>query len=169
MLHFIWVGVGRQSDGRGGATARKAVESGMSICLSPGVLGGAGRIANPDFHSSLRATCASGSRAPWVYEADQPASDLSISSSESLEPMRLESGGLTVLRPDGGGSGWKLDSVVPYLPWFWLCGSLSTLLVLATGLIGVEQLARGRAVYSRAVRSRVVFARWQIRWGLRGG
>ena len=32
--------------------------------------------------------------------------------------------------------------VVPYLPWFWLCGSLSTLVMLATGLVGVEQLRR---------------------------
>ena len=29
-----------------------------------------------------------------------------------------------------------------YLPWIWLCGSLSTLVMLATGLIGVEQLRR---------------------------
>ena len=31
---------------------------------------------------------------------------------------------------------------MPYLPWFWLCGSLSTLVMLATGLVGVEQLRR---------------------------
>jgi len=31
---------------------------------------------------------------------------------------------------------------VPYLPWFWLAGSLSTLVMLAMGLIGVEQLRR---------------------------
>ena len=36
----------------------------------------------------------------------------------------------------------RLDSVVTYLPWFWLCGSLSTLVMLATGLVGVEQLRR---------------------------
>jgi beta-lactamase regulating signal transducer with metallopeptidase domain len=34
----------------------------------------------------------------------------------------------------------RLDTLVPYLPWFWLSGSLSTMAMLATGLVGVERL-----------------------------
>jgi beta-lactamase regulating signal transducer with metallopeptidase domain len=36
----------------------------------------------------------------------------------------------------------RLDSLVPLLPWFWLCGSGCTLFMLAAGLAGVEQLRR---------------------------
>ena len=64
-------------------------------------------------------------------------------------------------------SGSRLDSLVPFLPWFWLCGSLSTLVMLATGLIGVEQLRRS----SRLVESgdlRGVAAHWPIHSGSPG-
>ena len=37
---------------------------------------------------------------------------------------------------------WRLESLVPYLPSFWLAGSCSTLSMLATGLIGVHRLRR---------------------------
>jgi beta-lactamase regulating signal transducer with metallopeptidase domain len=36
----------------------------------------------------------------------------------------------------------RLDPLVNLLPWIWLSGSLSTLVMLATGLIGVEQMRR---------------------------
>ena len=146
MLHFIWVGVvvslmaavGRRLAKPSSPECRYAL---ALVCLA--ALAGSPILI---FIRVFEPPVPAGVVPLGFMQADQPASDLSISSSESLKPMRLESGGLTVLRPDGGGSGWKLDSVVPYLPWFWLCGSLSTLLVLATGLIGVEQLRRSSRV-----------------------
>jgi hypothetical protein len=36
----------------------------------------------------------------------------------------------------------RFSLLVPYLPWFWLIGSLSTLVAIVTGLVGVEQLRR---------------------------
>ena len=53
-----------------------------------------------------------------------------------------ESQGLALERTVSEPRRWRLDYLVPYLPWFWLAGSLSTLAMLATGLIGVEQLRR---------------------------
>jgi beta-lactamase regulating signal transducer with metallopeptidase domain len=44
--------------------------------------------------------------------------------------------------PAGFASRSWLESLVPCLPWFWLLGSACTLAMLATGLIGVEQLRR---------------------------
>jgi beta-lactamase regulating signal transducer with metallopeptidase domain len=44
--------------------------------------------------------------------------------------------------PAGLASRSWLEFVVPCLPWFWLSGSACTLSMLATGLIGVEQLRR---------------------------
>ena len=37
----------------------------------------------------------------------------------------------------------RAEALVPYLPWLWMAGSLSTLALLATGLVGVEGLRRG--------------------------
>jgi beta-lactamase regulating signal transducer with metallopeptidase domain len=44
--------------------------------------------------------------------------------------------------PAGLASRSWLEFVVPCLPWFWLSGSACTLAMLATGLVGVEQLRR---------------------------
>jgi beta-lactamase regulating signal transducer with metallopeptidase domain len=41
---------------------------------------------------------------------------------------------------------WKLESIVPYLPMFWLAGSLSGLAILTTGLIGVHRLRRSSRI-----------------------
>jgi beta-lactamase regulating signal transducer with metallopeptidase domain/tetratricopeptide (TPR) repeat protein len=41
---------------------------------------------------------------------------------------------------------WRLESVVPYLPAFWLVGSLSALVMLTTGLIGVHRLRRSSRI-----------------------
>jgi beta-lactamase regulating signal transducer with metallopeptidase domain len=49
----------------------------------------------------------------------------------------------------------RLDSLVPFLAWFWVCGSGFTLVILATGLVGVEQLRRS----SRLVESGDVLRR----------
>ena len=43
---------------------------------------------------------------------------------------------------DGAPTRSWLESLVTLLPWIWLCGSLSTLIMLALGLIGVEQMRR---------------------------
>lgn len=36
----------------------------------------------------------------------------------------------------------RVEALVPYLPWVWIGGSLSTLALLAAGLVGVERLRR---------------------------
>ncbi|WP_435009096.1 M56 family metallopeptidase [Tundrisphaera lichenicola] len=36
----------------------------------------------------------------------------------------------------------RVEALVPYLPWLWMAGSLSTLALLATGLVGVDGLRR---------------------------
>ncbi len=52
---------------------------------------------------------------------------------------------------------WKLESVVPYLPAFWLAGSLSAFVMLTTGLIGVHRLRRSsRILESGEVRQRLL-------------
>ena len=41
---------------------------------------------------------------------------------------------------------WKLEAIVPYLPAIWLTGSLSALVMLTTGLIGVHRLRRSSRI-----------------------
>jgi BlaR1 peptidase M56 len=60
---------------------------------------------------------------------------------ESVMPARPGLHDLALIRPEST-SRWKLDSLIPFLPAFWLAGSLSTLFLLITGLIGVAQLRR---------------------------
>ena len=48
--------------------------------------------------------------------------------------------------PESTSARWRLEGVVPILPWFWLLGSALTQLMLATGLIGVERLRRSSRV-----------------------
>ena len=71
--------------------------------------------------------------------------------------------GLAVEQPVSDSRRWSLDSVVEYLPWFWLAGSFSTLALLATGLVGVEQLRRSSRLIEvgELARRRL----WPIRWG----
>jgi beta-lactamase regulating signal transducer with metallopeptidase domain len=84
---------------------------------------------------------------PYVFAETKPtAREHSIVFRKSQPQSPLESQSWTVVRSAGQASRRKLDSVVPYLPWFWLCGSLATLLVLATGMIGVEQLRQSSRV-----------------------
>ena len=44
---------------------------------------------------------------------------------------------------------WRLDDLVPFLPWLWLCGSTLTQVMLATGLVGVERLRRSSQLVER--------------------
>lgn len=81
-----------------------------------------------------------------ITGAGLAATDRSIPSWENLKPAGFKSQVVPVPEPADRGNGRNLESVVPYLPWFWLGGSLSTLLVLATGLVGVEQLRRSSRV-----------------------
>ncbi len=49
-------------------------------------------------------------------------------------------GGMALGQPEDSPKKMRLELVVPWLPWLWLCGSVLTLTMLATGLIGVKQL-----------------------------
>ena len=66
----------------------------------------------------------------------------SLASSDGLIPAPTGPGALSVHWPSNELRRLQLDDWVPYLTYFWLGGSLSTLFILATGLIGVEQLRR---------------------------
>jgi beta-lactamase regulating signal transducer with metallopeptidase domain/tetratricopeptide (TPR) repeat protein len=146
MLHFIWVGV---VVGLMAAVGRRLVKPsspewryGLALVCLAALAGSPILIFIRVFEPSVPARVVP----VGSVRTGHAAIDRSTSSWESPKPARLESQRLTILRPAVGQSGWKLDSVVRYLPWFWLCGSLSTLLALATGLIGVEQLRRSSRV-----------------------
>ncbi len=92
----------------------------------------------------------------WLYEPVSPADVALIRPVENRKPAGSDATaianrrhaqwpeflGRSLDRPAGNSMRWSLDSVVAYLPWFWLTGSFSTLVMLATGLIGIEQLRR---------------------------
>ncbi len=146
MLHFIWVGLvvglvaalGRRLAKRASPELRYGL---ALVCLA--ALAGSPILI---FVRVFEPSAPAGVVPVGVVEKGQTARGGSDSSWENLRPAKFDSQGLSVLRPMVRLNGWNLDSVVPYLPWFWLCGSVSTLLMLATGLIGVEQLRRSSRV-----------------------
>ncbi len=146
ILHFVWVGVvvglvaamGRRLFKPASPESRYGL---ALVCLA--ALAGSPIVI---FIRVFEPTMPVGVVPGGLIETDQTVSGNSNSSRESPKRARLDSPDLTAVEPAGGWSRWNLESVVPYLPWFWLCGSLSTLLVLATGLIGVEQLRRSSRV-----------------------
>ncbi len=142
MLHFVWVGA---IFGLVAVFARRllraaspesrygfALASLFALAASPIVI----------FNGVFEQPSPAGILAPASVETGKPASDVAISSRVSLDQTRRESRGLIDARPVSTSSRWKLDYVVPYLPTFWLAGSLSTLFMLTTGLIGVARLRR---------------------------
>ena len=72
-------------------------------------------------------------------ESASPASFTRPSPSANAQPAIRD---LTVDQPVVVPKQSRLESLVTYVPWFWLCGSLSNVIVLATGLIGVERMRR---------------------------
>jgi beta-lactamase regulating signal transducer with metallopeptidase domain len=78
-----------------------------------------------------------------VHSASDTSASVALYTSSELSPTtRQASRDVALDRRVGGPTGSPLDSLVALLPWIWLCGSLSTLFMLATGLIGVEQMRR---------------------------
>lgn len=69
---------------------------------------------------------------------------------------------------DGAPTRSWLESLVTLLPWIWLCGSLSTLIMLALGLIGVEQMRRTSRLEESVELLRAATPE-PIRWGSHGG
>ncbi|MFI5456411.1 MAG: M56 family metallopeptidase [Isosphaerales bacterium] len=142
MLHLVWVGA---AIGLAAALARRLLKT-----------------ARPEARYGVALACLfSLSVSPAaifvrVFEADsgpevaivravrtsEPASSGSSAISDQPRPARPEVRGVAVNPPISDSRRSRLDFLVPYLPWFWLAGSLSTLVMLATGLIGVEQLRR---------------------------
>jgi beta-lactamase regulating signal transducer with metallopeptidase domain len=95
----------------------------------------------------------------WVYEPMDATQVPILRATESVsrspailtDPGRLENEqppppAVAWDHPSGLASRPWLESVVPCLPWFWLSGSACTLAMLATGLIGVEQLRRSSRI-----------------------
>ena len=73
---------------------------------------------------------------------DDPGSFSRLTSSENILPARPDPRALLVNPSTRDLRQPRVNALVPYLPWLWMSGSLSTLVMLATGLIGVEQLRR---------------------------
>ena len=139
MLHMVWVGA---AIGFVAALMRRIFKSGrpetrygvaltclFALSVSPVLI--FAWVFEPDSGTqSLTAVLLSNGSAspPLAAESDQPQRAL---------PSRHE---LALDRFDAASARSRLDSLAPFLAWFWLCGSVFTLAILATGLVGVEQL-----------------------------
>jgi beta-lactamase regulating signal transducer with metallopeptidase domain/tetratricopeptide (TPR) repeat protein len=146
MLHCVWVGM---AVGLLAAILRRLLKSaspelryGLAFLCFAALAGSPIMI----FIRVLERPEPSGALVRAFAEKGQSTTGRLISAWESSTRASGASQAPAVVRQVGPGNEWKLDSVVPYLPWFWLCGSVSTLLVLATGLIGVERLRRSSRV-----------------------
>jgi beta-lactamase regulating signal transducer with metallopeptidase domain len=85
----------------------------------------------------------SGTRAMTVRSRSAPAKALpSVADTDRHEQARPKFRNPSFDRPVTDPAQSRIDSLVRFLPWFWLCGSLSTMAMLVTGLVGVEQLRR---------------------------
>jgi len=142
MLHMVWVGA---AIGLVAALARRLLKPvrpearyGVAlVCLlglsvSPAAI--FVRVFEPDSGPGIAIVRA--------VRTSKPASSGSSAISDRLGPARPEVHGVAVNPPISDLRRSRLDLLVPYLPWIWLTGSLSTLVMLATGVIGVEQLRR---------------------------
>jgi len=142
MLHMVWVGA---AIGLVAALARRLlkpvrpeVRYGVAlVCLlglwvSPAAI--FIRVFEPDSGPGIAIVRA--------VRTSKPASSGSSAISDRVLPARAEVRVVAVTLPTSDLQRSRLDLLVPYLPWIWLTGSLSTVVMLATGLVGVEQLRR---------------------------
>jgi beta-lactamase regulating signal transducer with metallopeptidase domain len=141
MLHLVWVGA---AIGLVAALMRRLLKSARSkaryvvaltcllaLAFTPVLI--FVRVFEPD----------SGPRVAMMRSlGDESTSPEPITNSDPLSTARPILRDLAFDQPVGTVTRSRLDFIVPCLPWFWLCGSLSTLAMLATGLFGVEQLRR---------------------------
>jgi len=140
MLHLVWVGA---AIGLVAALARRLLKTArpearygvalaclFSLSASPAAI--FVRVFEPDSASEFTIVRAA--------RTSERASLGSSAISDRSRPARPEV--MAVNPPISDSRRSRLDFLVRYLPWFWLAGSLSTLAMLATGLIGVEQLRR---------------------------
>ena len=141
MLHMVWVGA---AVGLMAALVRRLLRSAspemrydialtclLLFSLAPGLL--FIRIFEPHAGTQL---------AMVRTAAEASGSAASFTSSDRSGKERLEPSIQTLDQTVGALKQSRLGAVVPYLPCFWLSGSLSTLVMLATGLVGVERLRR---------------------------
>jgi len=141
MLHLIWVGaaigvlaaLGRRLLKLARPEVRYAVALACLVALgiSPAVI--FARVFEPNSRMDM---------AIIQPREAAPASTASSETAKHVPRVSPEVQGLARERAVSDSKRWRLDSLVVYLPWFWLGGSLSTLVMLATGLVGVEQLRR---------------------------
>jgi beta-lactamase regulating signal transducer with metallopeptidase domain len=148
MLHVIWVGAaigvlaalvrGLLNRARSQTRYSVALAFLLALSISPVVIFVA--IFKPD----------SGSRAALIRPpAHASARLVSLTNSERQRTDRQGIGAMGFDQHLAAPPRSRLESVVTHLPWIWLCGSLSTLVVLATGLIGVEQMRRSSRLIER--------------------
>jgi beta-lactamase regulating signal transducer with metallopeptidase domain/tetratricopeptide (TPR) repeat protein len=145
MLHLVWVGA---VIGVLAALSRRVFKSfgpevrhGAALVwlvvstASPAVIFlGVFEPASPNLHAM---------RLP-AAKSDGPNGDASAPGERTI-PRRSESGSRALPRAIEAVQ-WRFESVVPYLPAFWLTGSLSALVMLTTGLVGVHRLRRSSRI-----------------------
>ncbi len=142
MLHMVWIGA---VGGIGAAVLRRllrpvrpevrhvaAVACLLALALAPGVI--FARLYHPETTTTATATAARTAEPG----ADSPAlPDLlpALASHRAAVPPAPESAPITTLAA-------RFEPMVGYLPGVWLSGSLATLGLIATGLVGVDRLRR---------------------------
>ncbi len=134
ILHLLWVGtvIGLMAAlvRRLSKTARPETQYGVALMfllvlsVSPILI--FAEIFQPD----------SGSPNTKLLSATEVSASLASSAKVERRPTMSQA-----VRDGAPTRSW-LESLVTLLPWIWLCGSLSTLIMLALGLIGVEQMRR---------------------------
>jgi BlaR1 peptidase M56 len=140
MLHSLWVGAVL---GVGAAFARRALKStgpelryGIAVlwlamlALSPALI--FVQVYKPGDRQRVSLMPPGDRRSSWM--ALRATSDLD-EKWDKPDALARDRSTQTLTRP-------QLNAVVAILPWFWLCGSSVTLVILAAGLIGVEQMRR---------------------------
>ncbi|WP_406694243.1 M56 family metallopeptidase [Singulisphaera sp. Ch08] len=142
MLHLVWVGAA----------------GGLVLALLRRLL----RPVRPEVRHGVAVACLLALAASpyvlfaWLYQPDRALQTSSTQARDSaplaeqataqIAPLSALKRQLPAVEPAGVGSTAPISSrfapLVGYLPGVWLTGSLATLALLATGLIGVEQLRR---------------------------
>jgi beta-lactamase regulating signal transducer with metallopeptidase domain len=148
MLHLLWVGT---AVGLAAALLRRLLSSASAVTRHAVALAFLAALAIAPAAIFLRELDPS-SRADLkrISSQQRGAGESQAHSTSGSDAPRERPVNVLAFSPSSidDGKHASFNLVVPFLPWFWLAGSLSTLAMLATGLIGVERLRRSSWVVS---------------------
>ena len=136
---------GHRTHGRARSANLQVGRPESAIWHRPDVLAGAGGRAGADFRSAFRVGFGDTRAIVWRHDAKGEYIGELRRPLIRQNPIRRRSPSFASATDQAVGVHIAICgsiSLVAYLPWFWLCGSLLTLVMLATGMIGVEQLRR---------------------------